>query len=193
MKSIITGFIVLMGVLSIFGAIITRPILAAEKHPPKFKNVDEAIGWVKAVGQCEKIGIHQQGTRCKIRLALPNNMRPEANGRESVWEVWAWLNTFDLEPFRNFTVTIIRSRHITLSSSSPKIIVRSVKSSRYHFDKNGKIFEAYMGISLENSVGEQIINADIPLPKEKPHIHGEGAFDLTILEHHLGITWNYIQ
>lgn len=187
---LVTAFAFIVFLL-VLGVTMSSPPLTAEKiQLPKFKNVDEAIGWVKAKGTCEKIG-GGRGERCKIRVELPNDKRPEAKGRESVWEVWAWMEVFDLEPLRGFTVSIIRSRYASLSASDAKMVVRSVKSSRYHFEKNGKVSEVSIGFVLENFKEEKILDAEIPVPKEYPHIHGEGAGDMILFMEHLGIAWKY--
>lgn len=136
---------------------------AAEKMVvPKFKNVDEAIGWVKAKGNCEKIGKDQQGSRCKIRLDLPDEKLPEAKG-ESVWERWAWLEVFDLESHRTFTVRIVRSKNFLLSANDSKATVRSVRVSNYWLDRFGKVFEARVDAVIENFIKIKIKGSSLKL------------------------------
>lgn len=179
-----------LGILML-GASVVLPAIgsigAAEKTVvPRFRNVDEAIGWVKAKGTCEKIGKDQKGSRCKIRVELPEEKRGEIS-----WQVWAWMEALDLEPLWDFSVNIVRSRNFPLSASDPKTTVRSVKVSRYQFDKSSKITWAYIKFVLENFKGEIILDQEIPIPKDSVRGYGEWGYDFSLLIDHLGMGWNY--
>jgi hypothetical protein len=168
-----------------------HPLNAAEKITvPQFKNVDEAIGWVKAKGNCEKVGKDKESERCKIRIELPDEKVPEMRG-ESTWQVWSWIEAFDFEPFRNLTIDIVRSKSFLLSANDPKATVRSVKVSHYYFDKSGKVSEAYVNFVIENFRGEKVLDQQIPLSRDSIHKHGEGTGDLLLLKSNLGVGWDY--
>src|SRR5262245_15184902 len=84
--------------LTIYFSLFPCVTWAAETiAPTNFKNVDEAVGWVKAKGDCEYFGKAKESSNCKIRVELPSEERAEVKGKSS-WQVWAWLNTFDVEP-----------------------------------------------------------------------------------------------
>jgi hypothetical protein len=157
---------------------------------PQFKNVDEAIGWVKAKGKCGKIGKEQQGSQCEIKLDLPDEKVPEVKG-ESVWQRWAYMRSFDLELYRTFTISIVRSKHFLLSANDPRTTVRSVRVSNYQFDRSGKVDEVSVDSFIENFKGEKILRQTIPIPLDSIHKHGDGGYDLVLFSTHLGVGWKY--
>ena len=123
---------------------------AAEKTVvPKFKNVDEGIGWVKAKGKCEILNNNPQQQLCTLRVELSEEKKPEIRG-ESVWQRWAVMQTPTLERDRGLTVYLVRSRKFSLSANDKKADVRSVKTATYHFGKDGKCSQVSVGFVLEN-------------------------------------------
>jgi hypothetical protein len=171
--------------------LLSMPLGTVAQTPtvPRFRSIDEAIGWLKARGTCEQKGPDRGNQKCRIRIELPPDTVPETQG-ESIWDTWAWMELYDLHTFRNFTVTIVRSRFFALSSD-PASRVRSGRVSTYHFDSRGLVSEVTIGFFLESSKGETVLSEEIPIPKEYPHKHGRGPSDFLLFNTHLGIGWNY--
>jgi hypothetical protein len=168
--------------------VISSRTAAGQIEVPKFKNVDEAIGWVKAKGTCERVGKNNEGQKCRIRIDLPDERRPQTHG-EALWQVWTWMEVFDAEPVRSFSLYIVRSRDVSLTGGDSKVRVRSGRASRYWFDKGGKLSEVYISFFLENAEEERILDEEIPISRENAYKHGEGLRDL-LLFGDLGIGWN---
>ncbi len=75
LKGIVTRYTSFLAAIVLMA--FTNLSWSAEKIAPKsFKNVDEVIGWLKAKGECEKIG-KDRGQKCKIRIELPEDKRPD--------------------------------------------------------------------------------------------------------------------
>ena len=152
---------------------------------PRFKTVDEAIGWVKAKGTCKDY-------RCRLRIELPD----EVDSKKIKWNQWAWLSSTDIQhvpevgDYRSFRVAIVRSRFAQLSAKDPTTRLRTVKSSEYTFQQNGKLSEVQVGFAIENAEGETLLEFLVPT---ESHKHGDGPGDLNLLRHHLGVSWNYLR
>jgi hypothetical protein len=178
-----------------FGVLLTLggSLAAQQVEVPKFKSVDEAIGWTKARGSCERIR-DQGDAKCNIRFDLPMESRPEPRGQRSSWDVWAWIQAVDMPDaqLRSLSIHIVRSRKVALSATDdPNLTVRSVRTSQYHFGRDGRISEVLIGFALENGRGERILDESIPLPREHAHKHGQGALDYILFTGPLGIGWKY--
>lgn len=117
LKGIVTRYTSFLAAIVLMA--FTNLSWSAEKIAPKsFKNVDEVIGWLKAKCECEKIE-KDRGQKCKIRIELPEDKRPDTRGK-SVWDVWAWIKLLEFKDDRFFSVSIVKSRYVSLSASDAK-------------------------------------------------------------------------
>jgi hypothetical protein len=153
---------------------------------PKFENIDELIGWLKAKGTCENIGIDPQQQRCTLRVELSEEKRFNV-----AWQRWAVMETYPTLEQR-LHVAIVRSRNFSLLASDRKADVRSVRTADYWFEKNGKLSEVSVGFFLENFKGERIVNEEFSFAATTPPIfkNDNTAMNIVLLRE-LGINWDY--
>jgi len=156
---------------------------------PRFKNVDEAIGWVKAKGDCR----NEQGiSSCNIWLDLPDQKNSENEG-ESLWRCRASMNTLDAPFTRIFGIRIVRSKDFLLVANDKKSLVHSSRVTSYTFNTSGEVQALSVGFVLENFKGETILRQSIPVPIESFAIHTDGLEDVSLIYKHLGVDWKWLK
>jgi hypothetical protein len=153
------------------------PVVPAPSVP--FRSIDEAIGWLKAKGQCEK-------ATCNVRVAVTphsSNGKPLSPG----WTLYAYVSLTDVGLVRSYNITISRQRTFRLSARDPAATLTTLKESIFTFGHDGSLLEREGHLMVRTATEDALFAVTFKGAEYDP----DDRENWDILLKQLGVGWNW--